>query len=304
MGFFEKIKANPYYFFIPFARRGWFDWLPDAAYLKMQFRGRLGEKLDLNHPVTFNQKLQWLKLNDRDPEHVKMVDKYEAKEYVAGILGPEYIIPTLGVWDRFDDIDFDALPDRFVLKCTHDSHGLVICHDKSKLDMSDTRNRIAKSLNTDYYKKFREWPYRDVKHRIIAEQYMEDSVGKGDLTDYKLHFFSGECKVIMVGKNRFGADGVEKDFYSIEWEHLDIRRSESSNAYARTERPPELDKMVVLGKKIAKDMPFVRVDFYIVDHQIYFGEITFFPTSGLQRFNPDNWDTIFGRWIKLPIDQV
>ena len=303
MGFFEKIKANPYYFFIPFARRGWFDWLPDAAYLKMQFRGRLGEKLDLNHPVTFNQKLQWLKLNDRDPEHVKMVDKYEAKEYVAGILGPEYIIPTLGVWDRFDDIDFDALPDRFVLKCTHDSGGLVICHDKAKLDRAAAREKIEKCLNTDYYKKFREWPYKQVKRRIIAEQYMEDTAGKGDLTDYKLHFFSGECKAVMVSSDRFSANGMNNDYYTPEWEHFAFTRGTSHNAAHRSPRPAQMDEMIRLGTILAGKSPFVRVDFYVISGDIYFGEITFFPASGFNRFHPDEWDKVFGDWIALPTDR-
>lgn len=303
MGFLARFKANPYDLFRTLARRGLMKWVPDAPYLKLLYRAHTGRKLNMRHPATFNEKLQWLKVHDRDPDHIRMVDKYAVKEYVAGIIGEEYIIPTIGVWDRFEDIDFGALPDRFVLKCTHDSGGLVICRDKKALDIEAARRKIEKCLKRNYYDISREWPYKYVRPRIIAEKYMEDSLGKGDLTDYKLHFFSGECKAIMVGQNRFGPDGLENDYYTPDWEHYDFTRGHSHNAKERSPRPAELDEMIRVGRRLAKDSPFVRVDLYLIDHRIYFGEITFFPASGYNLFHPDRWDKIYGDWIRLPVDR-
>lgn len=299
----KKYLTDADYRFYAKARMGKYDHLPDDEYLRRMFRAKMGTELNLDHPRTFNEKLQWLKLHNHRPECTMMVDKYEAKEYVAGIIGEEHIIPTLGIWDRFDEIDFDALPDRFVLKCTHDSGGLVICRDKAVLDMDKARKKIEKSLAYDFFSLGREWPYKHVKRRILAEQYMEDSAGKGDLTDYKLHFFSGECKAVMIGQNRFGANGLDNDYYTPEWEHFDFTRGNSHNAEKLSPRPPEMDEMLRLGKMLAKDEPFVRIDFYVINGKIYFGEITFYPASGFNAFHPEKWDHIFGEWIKIPVDE-
>ena len=168
--------------------RGFFKFMSDEAYLKFMYKLKMKRKLNLSDPQTFNEKLQWLKIYDRKPEYTTMVDKYEAKKYVADIIGEEYIIPTLGVWDRFEDIDFDELPDQFVLKCTHDSGGLVICRDKSKLDLKAAKKKINKSLKRNYYWIGREWPYKNVRPRIIAEKFMTDPTSD-DLQDYKFFFF-------------------------------------------------------------------------------------------------------------------
>jgi len=170
----KKVLKNPWYLVITFAGRGWLNFLSDKMYLKLIYRAKLGKKLDLKNPKTFNEKLQWLKLYNRKPEYTKMVDKYEVKKYVADLIGEEYVIPTLGVWEKFDDIDFDSLPNQFVLKCTHDSGGLVICKDKSKLDIASAKSKIENSLKRNYYKYGREWPYKNVKPRIIAEKFMID----------------------------------------------------------------------------------------------------------------------------------
>ena len=176
--------------------------LPDSAYLKLVYRQSVGKKLNLKNPQTFNEKLQWLKLYDRRPEYTRMVDKYEAKRYVAERIGEEYIIPTFGVWDRFDDIDFERLPNQFVLKCTHDSGGLVVCRDKSRLDFQVARKKIEKSLKTNYYLHSREWPYKNVKPRIIAEQYMEDESTEGLLVlmDYKFYLRPAPTLTLHLGE--------------------------------------------------------------------------------------------------------
>lgn len=295
-----RLLTDPDYRFHVKDRLGLEKSVSDEEYLRHMYRYKTGKVLNLENPVTFNEKLQWLKLHDRKPEYVTMVDKYAVKEYVAERIGAEYVIPLLGVWDSAEDIDFQSLPDRFVLKCTHDSGGLVICKDKKKLDVEKARSTLRKSLQHDYFAYGREWPYKNVPHRVIAEQYMEDSDGKGELTDYKLHYFSGDCKAIMVGQNRFGPNGLENDYYTPEWEHFDFTRGHRHNAPEHSPKPPQMDKMIELGKKLALDMPFVRVDFYVINGKIYFGEITFYPASGFNLFHPDEWDRVFGDWIHLP----
>jgi len=272
----------------------------DETYVKKLYHIKFGKDPDLENPKTYSEKLQWLKLHDRNPEYTRMVDKYEAKRYVAEKIGEEYIIPALGVWDHFDDINFDALPNQFVLKCTHDSGGVRICKDKKTFDFEGARKKLEHCLGRSYYRNNREWPYKNVKPRILAEKYMEDENGKGELTDYKLHFFSGECKVILVAQNRFGKGGLEKDYYTPEWEYLDFMKGDDVHAPQRCPRPPQMDEMIRLGKILAGNLPTIRVDFYVIRGKIYFGELTFFPASGTVQFHPEKWDRIFGDWVKLP----
>lgn len=300
----QETKDNPWRIVLYLNYLGFFRFLSDKTCIKLFYRARLnGKRLNLKNPQTFNEKIQWLKLYDRKPEYTQMVDKYEVKKYIAERIGEEHVIPTLGVWDKFEDIDFNFLPNQFVLKCTHDSGGFVICRDKSCFDKKEAGKKIKRHLKRDYYKYKREWPYKMVKPRVIAEQYMEDTVGKGDLTDYKLHFFSGECKAIMVGQNRFGPGEFGNDYYTPEWEHFDFTRGYSHNAPVRSSKPEQLDEMISLGKKLAMDYPFVRIDLYVVNGKIYFGEITFYPASGFNAFHPEEWDKIYGDWIKLPLSR-
>lgn len=274
----------------------------DKTFLKLLFPLRTGYKLNLENPRTFNEKLQWLKLYDRKPEYTKMVDKYEAKKYVASIIGEEHIIPTLAVYDRAEDIDFDALPNQFVLKCTHDSGGIIICKDKSKLDREAAIKKLSHGLKKNYFYQNREWAYKNVKPRIIAEQYMTNS-GK-ELEDYKVHNFNGTPKVILHCRNRYKETGLTEDFYNRDWEHLDVKRPDHENASKSAERPKELDEMLRLSEQLAKDITFVRSDFYTIDHKVYFGELTFFPASGMKAFIPEKWDEIFGEWLKIPVGRV
>lgn len=226
-----------------------------------------------------------------------MVDKYEAKKYVANIIGEEYIIPTLGIWDKFDDIDFDSLPNQFVLKCTHDSGGLVICEDKSRLDIKRARKKIVKSLRTNYYYLHREWPYNNVKPRIIAEKYMKDSQTT-DLNDYKLMMFNGELKCSFVVSNRYSTSGLNVTFYDQEWNVMPFERHYTIDK-RDIEKPVSYNIMLQLAEKLSKDIHFVRVDFYEIQGKPYFGELTFYPGSGFEEFTPEEWDYKLGEMIKL-----
>lgn len=273
---------------------------PDKLYLKMLFRLRMGYKLNLDNPQTFSEKLQWLKLYNRKPEHTRMVDKYEAKRYVADIIGEEYIIPTFGVWDSVDDIDFDALPNQFVLKCTHDSGGIVICKDKSSLDIKSAKQTLHKGLKRNFYSRNREWPYKNVTPRIIAEKYMVDESGY-ELKDYKFFCFDGEPKAMFIATDR-GVEGVETkfDFFDMDFNHLPFTNGHP-NATKPISKPIGFEEMKRLAGILSQGHPHVRIDFYDIYGKIYFGEITFFHWSGTKPFNPINWDYKFGDWIKLPM---
>ena len=277
--------------------------IPDKVFLEYEFKKTIGRSLNLRNPQTFNEKLQWLKLYDRKPIYTAMVDKYEAKKYVANIIGDQYIIPTIGVWNNFDEIEFDSLPLQFVLKTTHDSGGVVVVKDKRKLDIDSARSKIEKSLRRNYYYSLgREWPYKNVKPRIIAEKYMSDESGisqdSGELTDYKLMCFNGKVRCTFTCTDRFNG-GLKVTFFDNDWNVLPFERHypKSDKPIAR---PRQFEKMKELAEKLSKDIPFVRTDFYEVGDDIYFGELTFFPGSGFEEFNPESWDYELGSWIRLP----
>ncbi len=280
-------------------RRGYYDRLPDELYLRLVYLGRTGKLLNLKNPQKYNEKLQWLKLYDRKPEYTRMVDKYEAKLYVAERIGQEYIIPTYGVWDSFDEIDFDSLPNQFVLKTTHDCGGLVICTDKAKLDMDKARQTIENHMHRPYYLHGREWPYKNVKPRILAEQYMEDLKTR-ELRDYKFFCFDGEVKALFIATERqLAGEETKFDFFDAEYNHLPFINGHP-NASKLPEKPVCFEQMKVLAGKLSEGIPHLRVDFYEVDGKIYFGELTFSHWSGMVPFEPEQWDYTFGSWIKLP----
>ena len=281
-----------------FSVLGLYTWMDDERFVKKIFRNTLGYELNLENPVTYNEKLQWLKLYDRNPEYTKMVDKNAVKKYVSNKIGEEYIIPTLGVWNDFDEIDFSKLPNQFVLKCTHDSGGLVICRDKNKLNLKKAKKKINKSLKRDYYKIWREWPYKDVPHQIIAEKYMVDESGY-ELKDYKFFVMDGVVRALFVASDRQAKSGVCFDFYDRDFKHLPIVNGHP-NAEKLIQKPQNFDEMVKLAEILAKDAPQMRVDFYNVNGKIYFGEITFFHFGGIVPFEPAEWDKKFGEWITLP----
>jgi hypothetical protein len=273
--------------------------LSDKKFLKLEYYACVGKKLNLDNPQTYNEKLQWLKLYDRKPEYTEMVDKYSAKKYVADRIGEEYIIPTLGAWDSFDEIDFNSLPEQFVLKCTHDSGGLVICKDKSTFDIQKAKEKIEKSLKRDYFYVHREWPYKNVKKQIIAEKYMEDTE-TAELRDYKFFTFDGKVKALFIATDRQNEKEETKfDFFDENYNHLDIRNGHP-NANEIPHKPLNFELMKELAEKLSKGIPHLRVDFYEVNGKVYFGELTFSHWSGLVPFEPDEWDRTFGSWIELP----
>ena len=281
-----------------FDRYHFFDWMLDALYLRMRFKQRCGRSLNLAEPKTFNEKLQWLKLYNRKPEYTIMVDKYKVREYIAQMLGEEYLIPLLGVWDNPEDIDFDALPNRFVLKCNHNSGlGMCICKEKSKLDISKVKEGLRKGLHQNYYLSGREWPYKDVQRRIIAEKYMEDA--SGDLKDYKFYCFNGVMKFVMINSDRNTSKPTRADYFDRDFNWLDFTWG-YSHAEVHPQKPNQFEKMVAIAEKLAKGLPHIRVDLYDCNGKIYFGELTFFDGSGFDKIEPEKWDYKIGDMLELP----
>ena len=272
--------------------------IPNRMFLRIAYRANFNRKLNLNNPQTYNEKLQWLKLNDCNPEYSKLVDKYEVREYIKEKLGDEYLIPLLGVWDRFDDIDFDSLPNEFVLKCNHDSGGLVICTDKTTFDIKEARKKINKSLKTNYFWAGREWPYKKVKPKIIAEKYMVDESGY-ELKDYKFFCFDGEVKALFIATDRGSKTEETKfDFYDENFNHLPFTNGHP-NSTKKIQKPQSFEEMKKLAAILSEGFPHIRVDFYDINGKIYFGEMTFFHWSGFVPFVPEEWDYTFGDWINL-----
>ena len=279
----------------------------DEIYIKLQYRLENRSKLNLDTPKTFTEKIQWLKLHNRKPEYSMMVDKYAVKEYVASLIGEEYIIPTLGVWDRFEDIDFSMLPDRFVLKATHSSHASIVCKDKRAFDYAEAKRKFQQFLKNNPYKGYREWVYKNVKPRIIAEQYMENK-GDRELTDYKFFCFNGEPRYCQVIRDRSGLETI--DFYDTNWVHqefygLNPVAKPGLNPVAKpglnpVAKPVGYEKMLEIAAKLSQGIPFVRIDLYDINDNVYFGEITFYPGAGLGAFTPAEWNRKLGDMIQLP----
>ena len=276
------------------------QWLPDSVYLKLMFPLKMGYKLNLKNPQTFSEKLQWLKLYNRHPEYTMMVDKYSVKDYVSSIIGSDYVIPTLGVWDKPEDIEWEKLPDKFVLKTTHGggSSGVVICKDKTTFDIKKAIASLNTSMSQDIYRFSKEWPYKDVHRRVLAEKYVEGE--NKDLPDYKFFCFDGEVKGLFVATDRQtpGTD-VKFDFFDSEFNYLPFRQGHD-HAQVTPEMPKNFELMKTLASKLSKGIPQVRVDFYDLGNAVLFGELTFFHFSGTMPFEPREWDYRFGEWLTLP----
>ena len=295
----KKIISDPLYRFGCLSTIGLYKNMSDRKYLEKKFLLKMGYKINLDNPKTFNEKLQWLKLYDRNPEYTKMVDKYDVKEYVSKIIGEEYIIPTIGVYEKFNNIDFDKLPNQFVMKCTHDSGGIIICKDKKKLDINLARKKINKSLRNNYYYKHREWPYKNVKPRIIIEKYLDDGENS-QLNDYKIMCFVGKAKCSFVCSERDNKDlGLAVTFFDLNWKKMPFERHYRSSG-KKIKKPENYNKMIKLSEKLSKNIPFVRVDWYEINGKLYFGELTFFPGAGFEEFTPEKWDFRLGEMLKLP----
>ena len=270
----------------------------DRKFLELKYYVNFEKWPNLDNPKTYSEKIQWLKLYNRRPEYVQMVDKVEAKKYVSSILGDKYIIPTIAIYNRADDINFDELPNQFVLKCTHDSGGIVICKDKNKLDKKVAIEKLKKGLERNFFLETREWPYKNVKPRIIVEEYIDPGPQTNDLPDYKFFCFNGEPKFCQVISGRRTKMCI--DFFDINWKHQPFHEPRNfSFAEVEPKRPNHFEEMMKLAAVLSKGMPFSRIDFYDVNDKVYFGEITFYPTSGIGGFDPVEWDEIFGSYINL-----
>lgn len=268
----------------------------DETAVKISYILAMHKRLNLGNPRSFNEKLQWLKLHDKHPEYTQMVDKIEAKKIAAKIIGEEHIIPTLGVWDKFEDIDFDKLPNQFVLKCNHDSGGVVICKDKTQLDIEAARKKINKCLHRNPFWATREYPYKNVKPRILAEKFMVDESGV-ELKDYKFYCFNGEPVIFFIAAGR--NTNLTYDFYDLDFNHLPFHQG---RPWAETslQKPKNLDRMIDFARKLSKGITQVRMDFYDINGDIYFGEYTFFDGSGCIPFEPVEWDYKLGDLLILP----
>ena len=278
---------------------GWrYASMPDDEYLKRMYRLRMGRDLDLDNPQTFTEKLQWLKLYDRRSEYTLMADKYAVKKIVADKIGSEYVITLLGVWDNPDDIDFSALPEQFVMKCNHDSGlSLSICRDKSHFDFKNAKLRARRAMKKNNYLHSREWPYKNIKPLVIAEEYMQDS-SSPNLTVYKFFTFNGEPKIIQVIQDdKTSYESI--DYFDTDWKRLDLRQN-YPNSKTPLSRPECLSEMLELAAKLSAGIPHVRVDLYQVNGRVYFSEYTFFSDAGMVGFQPPEWDEILGSWLTLP----
>ena len=286
--------------------------LPDKLYLKLLYRLKMGYWPNLRNPKTFSEKLQWLKLYDHNPKYTAMVDKIMAKEYVSKIIEDKYIIPTIGVWSNFDEIDFEKLPERFVLKTNNGggNNGVVICKDKTCFDIEKARVKLTKSMKQNIYKTHREWPYKNVKSKIFAEKFLEEikSPNKRDLDDYKWYCFNGEPKYCQVIQGRSTRETI--DFFDLNWNHQEFVGLQSvagvtlgnvfRNAEILPSRPTCLEEQIEIARQLSKELPFSRIDLYEVNENVYFGEITFFPLSGFGEFNPKQYNLLLGEMLTLP----
>ena len=273
--------------------------LPDSVYIQILYFYHFKKFANLRNPEGFNEKMQWLKLHDHNPVYTKMVDKIEAKKYVASLIGDEFIIPTFAEWDNVDDIDFSVLPDQFVLKSNHDSGSLIICKDKKELDIEKAKRKMATSYDNNGYWYGREWPYKNVTPRFLAEQYMEDEETK-ELRDYKFFCFDGEVKALFIGSDRQKpGESVKFDFFDEEFNHLDFTNGHP-NSSVLPNKPHNFELMKELAAQLSQGFPFLRVDLYEVNGKVYFGELTLYHGSGCLPFNPDTWDKVFGSWLTLP----
>jgi hypothetical protein len=270
-------------------------WLPDKLYLKIYFRLKMGYPLNLDNPQTISEKLQWLKLYDKKPVHTCMADKYEVKKIIEKRVGNEYNIPLLGVWSNVDEIDFDHLPDKFVLKTTHDSGGVRICYDKQSFIRSDYKQFFKSHLSHNYYRDKREWPYKNIKPRIIAEPLIESETG--DLKDYKFFCFNGEPKYCLVVSER--SVGYKISFYDLNWNRTNLTVTDLQESENVFERPVNYDKMLDLASVLSSGEKFLRVDMYNEGGRIYCGELTFFPCSGFLQFQPSYYNDLLGEWIDV-----
>lgn len=295
----NKYISNQEYRLRVNSKLGLYNNMDDKKFIEKMFKATMDYPLNLENPKSFNEKLQWLKLYDRNPLYTKLVDKYEVREYISEKIGEDYLIPLLGVWDDPEEIDFDSLPNKFVLKCNHNSGlGMCICTDKSKIDIKKVKNELKSGLAQNYYLNGREWPYKNVSRKIICEKYMTDETGK-NLRDYKFYCFDGKPKIVGIYQDRNSDKETTGDFFDMNFEWVDLRFG-MPNALNKPQKPQKFQEMIKIAEILSEGMPEVRVDLYISNNKIYFGELTFFDGGGFDKIEPLEWDYKLGSWIKLP----
>lgn len=292
-----NVIRRPYHFFVILNNRGLANWISDKFMVKILYRDVFGRKLNLDSPKTFNEKMQWLKLYNRKDIYTSYVDKLAVKDIVAKKIGKEYIIPTLKVYDSLNEISLSDLPNQFVLKCTHDSGTVVICSNKKELNFKESKDKLKKRMSENYFYRLREWPYKNVKPRIIAEEFINDDK-EGQLKDYKFFCFNGRVKFLKIDFDRFS--NHRANYYDLNMKLLPFGEVDFMPDRNHIEKKPQnFEKMLELAEVLSEGLPFIRVDFYNVDGKIYFGELTFFPASGLGKFTDEKWDVEIGNMLEL-----
>lgn len=295
---FKKIVEDPSIIIRALNKVGLLNWISDTNYVKWRYRIQHNQSLDLENPKTFNEKLQWLKLNYHNPEYVPLVDKIQVREHISNLVGDEYLIPLIGVWENANDIDWDLMPDKFVLKCSHDSGSVIVCTDKSTFDKKAAITTLNKALGRNYYYAGREWPYKFVKPKVMAEKFLETSE-KDELRDYRFFCFEGEPKFISVDTNINNKSKTRRNLYDLNWNLLDAEITYKKDLNNSLDKPNKLDEMIEISKKLSESLPHVRIDLYNIDDEIYFGEYTFYHQSGLGIIRPNEFDLKLGSWINL-----
>lgn len=278
---------------------GLLRWIPDELYVKWRYKIAFNEKLNLKKPKTYNEKLQWLKLNNHNPKYVKLVDKLNVRNYISEKIGKSYLIPLVGVWDNVEQIDWQSLPSQFVLKCTHDSGSLVVCNDKEKLDIKSAKKKLKRALTRNYYYSGREWPYKFVEPKIIGEEFLIPENDE-ELKDYRFFCFNGKPKFISVDSNINDKTKTRRNLYDLEWNMLDAEITYPKSVNNKLKKPDKLAEMINICKKLSQGIPHVRIDLYYLRGKIYFGEFTFYHQGGLGEIRPENFSKKMGQWITLP----
>lgn len=295
-----SLLKTPEKLLLPAGQNGLLNFIPDEKYLKAVFHAETGYTLDLKHPKTYNEKLQWIKLNDRRPEYIIYADKYKVRQYISNTIGEKYLVPLVGVYKKAKDIPWEKLPVCFVLKCNHASGTNIICQDKSKLNISDTEKKLNKWMKKNAYWGAREWCYKDIEPCIICEEFIKTKDGNTP-DDYKFMCFNGVPRLIQVHHDRYGNHTL--DYYTPDWGRADLKRIDANSSTKIVPKPDNLDEMMNIARTLSKDMYYARIDLYNVDGKVYFGEITMYPTGGFSTFTDYNDDLLLGSYIKLPTDQ-
>ncbi len=295
-----SLIKTPRKMILPMGQNGLLNFMSDEKYLQIVFKAETGYQLDLKHPKTYNEKLQWIKIHDRKPEYILYADKYLVRKYIAETIGEEYLIPLIGMYKKAGDIPWKSLPNRFVLKCNHASGTNIICKNKEKLDYSLAEKNLTKWLKKNAYWGAREWCYKDIEPCIICEEFIETQDGNTP-DDYKFMCFNGIPRLIQVHHDRYGNHTL--DYYTPEWEKASLKRIDANTSSTAVSKPENLEEMLAIARVLSKDMYYARIDLYNVDGKIYFGEITMYPTGGFSTFEDYNDDLLLGSYMKLPTDQ-